>query len=77
MKLQNRKRLTDFENKLMVARGEYGGKGTVREFGIDTYTQQYLKWITIKDLLYGSYTQYSVITYKAKESGKKYICTYK
>ena len=52
MKLQNRKRLTDFENKLMVARGEYGGKGTVREFGIDTYTQQYLKWITIKDLLY-------------------------
>ena len=51
MKLQNRKRLTDFENKLMVAREEYGGKGTVREFGIDTYTQQYLKWITIKDLL--------------------------
>ena len=54
MKLQNRKRLTDFENKLMVAREEYGGKGTVREFGIDTYTQQYLKWITIKVIACGT-----------------------
>ena len=27
MKLQNRKRLTDFENKLMVAREKYEGKG--------------------------------------------------
>ena len=28
------------------------GEGIVREFGIDTYTLLYLKWITSKDLLY-------------------------
>ena len=39
---QNKKRLTDLENKLMVARGE----GIVREFGMDMYTLLYLKWIT-------------------------------
>ena len=27
MNLQNRKKLTDLENKLMVARGKDGGKG--------------------------------------------------
>ena len=31
--------------------GEEWGKGTVREFGMDMYTQPYLKWITSKDLL--------------------------
>ena len=31
--------------------GEVWGKGTVRESGSDMYTLQYLKWITIKDLL--------------------------
>ena len=39
--LQNRKRLTDLENELMVARGRI-----VREFGMDMYTLLYLKWIT-------------------------------
>ena len=42
MNLQNRKRLTDLENKLMVA----GGKGIVRDFGKDMYTLLYLEWIT-------------------------------
>ena len=46
--LQNRKRLTDLENELMVARGE----GIVREFGMDMYTLLYFKWITNKDPLY-------------------------
>ena len=40
----NRKRLTDLENKLMVARR------IVREFEMDMYTLSYLKWITNKDL---------------------------
>ena len=40
--LQNRNRLTDMENRLVVARGE----GIVREFGIGMYTLLYLKWIT-------------------------------
>ena len=48
MKEFNRKRLTDLESKLMVARGEE----TVRELGMVMYTLLYLKWITNKDLLH-------------------------
>ena len=47
MNLQNRKRLTDLENELMVSRGER----TVKDFGKVMYTLLYLKWITNKDLL--------------------------
>ena len=35
MNLQNRKRLTDLENKLIVARGEEWGERIVRELGTD------------------------------------------
>ena len=39
---------------LMVVRGQGGGKdaveGIIREFGMDTYTLLYLKWITDKGL---------------------------
>ena len=54
--LQNRKRLTDLENELLVAGGvgKAWGEGTVKEFGMDTDTLLYLKWITSKDLLYGT-----------------------
>ena len=38
----------------MEARGEVGGEGIVREFGMDMYTLLYLKWITNKDLLYST-----------------------
>ena len=31
-----------------------GGKGIVREFGMDMYTLLYLKWITNKDLPYST-----------------------
>ena len=42
--LQNRKRLSDLENELMVTgRGEGLGGGIDWEFGIDMYTLQYLK----------------------------------
>ena len=54
MNLQNRKRLTDLENKLMVARGEGRREGIVREFGMDMYTLLYLKWISNKGLLCSS-----------------------
>ena len=37
------------EKELIIAGGR--GGGTVREFGIDTYTLLYLKWITNKDIL--------------------------
>ena len=36
--LQNRNRVTDVENKCMVAKGERKGGGIKWEFGIDTYT---------------------------------------
>ena len=43
---------------LMFVRGQGGGKdgveGTIREFGMETYTLLYLKWITDKGLLRGT-----------------------
>ena len=39
------------------------GEGIVREFGMDTYTWLYLKWITSKDLL--SSTENTVQCYVA------------
>ena len=42
-------------DNLMVVRGQGwekdGAEGIIREFGMDTYTLLYLKWITDKDLL--------------------------
>ena len=51
--LQNTKRFTDLENELTVARGE----GIVREFGVDRYTQLYLKGVSNKDLLYSTWKE--------------------
>ena len=72
MNLQNRKRLTDLENELMVARGK-DGRGIVRDFGKAMDTLLYLKWITNKDLLYstGNSTQYYVAAWVGRESGGK------
>ena len=61
--IQNRNRLTDLENKLMVTKWNgWGGTRIVREFGVDMYTLLYLKWITSKNLLYniGNSTQYYI-----------------
>ena len=49
--LQNRNRLTNLENKLMVTREKWWGEGTVRDFGIDMYTLLYLKWTSTKVVL--------------------------
>ena len=51
MNLQNRKRLTDLENKLIVAVWE----GIVKDFGKVMCTLLYLKWITNKHLLYSTW----------------------
>ena len=62
--LQNSNRSTDFEKELIVAGGGgvgIRGRGIVREFGMDTYTQMYLKWVT--NLLYS--TRNSVQRYVA------------
>ena len=50
MNLQNRKRLTGLENKLMVA----GGGEKVRDFGKVMYTLLYSKWITSKGPLHST-----------------------
>ena len=41
--LQNRNRLTDIENKLMVTNGKRKGEGINWEFGIKIYTLLYIK----------------------------------
>ena len=50
-------------NKLMVTE-ENGREGIISESGMDMYTLLYLKWITNKDLLYGTVNsdQYYVTT---------------
>ena len=50
MNVQYRKRLTDLEDKFMVAGGKMRARD--REFGMGVYTLLYLKWITDKDPLY-------------------------
>ena len=50
MNLQNRERLTDLADELMVTRGE----GIAREFRKVVYTLLHSKWITSKDLLYST-----------------------
>ena len=51
MNLQNRKRLTDLENKLVIDVWE----GIVMDFGNVMCTLLYLKWITNKNQLYSTW----------------------
>ena len=39
------------ETRSYIRKGERSREGIVREFGMDTYTLLYLKWITNKDQL--------------------------
>ena len=43
--LQNRNRLTDIENRLVVAKGEGGGGGMDWEFGVSRCKLVYMEWI--------------------------------
>ena len=68
-----RKRLTDMENRLVVAKGEVRLGGIDWEFGISRCKQLYIEWIN-KFLLYstGNYIQwfYYVINHYRRESEK-------
>ena len=67
--LQNRNRLiVDIENRLVVAKGEGGGRGVDWVFAISRCKLLHLEWIN-KVLLYstGNYIQYPVINYNGKE----------
>ena len=57
--LQNRNRLTDTENRVVVAKGEEGGFETDWEFGAGRRKQLYLEWIRNEVLTNstGNYTQ--------------------
>ena len=57
--------------------GEGWGEGTVREFGMDMYTQLYLKWITNKDLLISTWisAQCYAAAWKGGEfGGRMHMC---
>ena len=64
---------------LMVVRGQGWGKdgeeGIIREFGMDTYTLLYLKWITDEDLLCstGNSAQCYVPTWIGGEFGEESV----
>ena len=53
-------------------------EGIVGEFGVDMYTLLYLKWITNKDLLYGTgnSAQCYVAVWMGEEFGGKWIRVY-
>ena len=53
LNLPNRNRLSLKRMKLWLPGGRMGER-IVREFGLDRYTQLYVKWITNKDLLYST-----------------------
>ena len=71
----NINRLTDLENKFMVAKGEEQGEGRIREFGMNMYTLLYVKWITNKDPLYskGNSAQCYVAAWMGGQPGYMYM----
>ena len=68
----------DIKKRLVVAKGEGGGRGMDWEFGISTCKLVYIEWINNKVLLYstGKFIQYPVINHNGKEYEKEcmYIC---
>ena len=73
--LQNKTRLTDIENRLVVAKGEGGKGGKEWEFRISRGKLLYIGWINKKVILYstGNHIQYSVTNHNGKEYEKEYI----
>ena len=67
----NRKKLTNLDNRLVVARG----RGVDGEFGISRCKLLYIEWINNMVLLdnIGNYMQYPVINHHGKEYEKEYI----
>ena len=76
--LKTRNRLTDVENRLVVAKEEYGGGGKDWEFGISGCKLLHIGWISNKVLLYstGNNIQYPVINHNGKEYEKECIYMY-
>ena len=66
------------QKKTYGRQGDGLGEGIVREFGMDTYTWLYLKWITNKDLLYstGDSVQCYVAAWMGGDFGGEWIHVY-
>ena len=67
---------TDLENGTYDCQGRRIGEGILREFGIDTYTLLYFKWITNKVLLDStgdSAAQYCMAAWTRGEFGGEWI----
>ena len=76
--LPNRNRLIDIENRLVVAKGEGGGRGMDWEFEVGRCKLLHLEWINNKVLIYstGNYIQYPVINHNGKEYKKECVYVY-
>ena len=66
------------QKKTYGRQGDGLGEGIVREFGMDTYTWLYLKWITNTDLLYstGDSVQCYVAAWMGGECGGELMHEY-
>ena len=75
MYMQNRNRLTDIENKLVITKVAMEGGGTNEEVVSDIYRLLCIKQISNKDLLYstGKAIQYRATMYMGEESEKEWI----
>ena len=71
--LLNRNIYANFENKLMVTKGERCVREMDWEFGIGIYTLWYMEWMVSRDLHYsiGNSTKYFTITYIWEKNLKK------
>ena len=73
MNLQSRNRLTDIENRIVVAKEEEGvEEAQDLSFGFSRCKLLYVEWINNKVLLYsiGKYIQYPAINHSGKENPK-------
>ena len=77
MNLSTEHRLTDMENRLVVAKGEGEGSGMGWEFGISRCKLLHWEWINNEDLLHstGSYSQSLGIEHDGRKYEKKNVCT--
>ena len=59
---------TDSENRLVVAKGEAGGRGMDWKLGVGKCKLLHLEWKSNKVLMYstGNYIEYSVINHNGK-----------
>ena len=76
--LQNKNRVTDTENRLVLVKGEKGANGIDWESGINRCKLLYIEWTNNMVLLYstGNNIQYPGINHNGKEGEKECIYMY-